>query len=408
VPRGLASFGSLDASGTAGSWLSTAIGVGEEAVANWTWSGAAGTLLGSGSPQETGQDETRRGGAENWDNDNGSSASDYRNFSHHQTLSPDEMPCRDRTNEFKTTAKSYVMKIQRNGFTKAKPSQALVQDSMEFNRYAKKIGKDLGYTCAKLEKLALLARRKSIFDDKMMEIEELTSIVKQDIGSLNKQIAMLQEFINSRHSGGDGSGGSHAQTHSKSIVVTLQSKLAAMSSEFKQVLEVRTENLKHQKSRRDQFSQPSSVPSSLPPSASTGHLGSVLLSDERAANGHIIGGGDVAISMDGALGSAAGHQEQMSLFTDSYVQSRADTMQNIESTIVELGSIFSQLAHMVQEQGEMVQRIDSNVEHTSLNIEAAHTELLKYFRGISQNRWLMIKVFGILLVFFVVFVVFMT
>lgn len=31
-------------------------------------------------------------------------------------------------------------------------------------------------------------------------------------------------------------------------------------------------------------------------------------------------------------------------------------MKNIEQTIVELGSIYQQLAHMVQEQGEMVQR----------------------------------------------------
>ena len=31
-------------------------------------------------------------------------------------------------------------------------------------------------------------------------------------------------------------------------------------------------------------------------------------------------------------------------------------MKNIESTIVELGGIFSQLAHMVKEQEEMVQR----------------------------------------------------
>lgn len=41
---------------------------------------------------------------------------------------------------------------------------------------------------------------------------------------------------------------------------------------------------------------------------------------------------------------------------DSYIQSRADTMQNIESTIVELGSIFQQLAHMVKEQEETIQR----------------------------------------------------
>lgn len=45
---------------------------------------------------------------------------------------------------------------------------------------------------------------------------------------------------------------------------------------------------------------------------------------------------------------------------DSYIQERADTMQSIETTIVELGSIFQQLAHMVKEQEEMVQRsVDS-------------------------------------------------
>jgi hypothetical protein len=41
---------------------------------------------------------------------------------------------------------------------------------------------------------------------------------------------------------------------------------------------------------------------------------------------------------------------------DSYIQSRADTMQNIEQTIVELGGIFTQLAHMVKEQEEIVKR----------------------------------------------------
>ena len=34
-------------------------------------------------------------------------------------------------------------------------------------------------------------------------------------------------------------------------------------------------------------------------------------------------------------------------------------MQNIESTIVELGSIFQQLAHMVKEQEEIVGRYDT-------------------------------------------------
>lgn len=45
-----------------------------------------------------------------------------------------------------------------------------------------------------------------------------------------------------------------------------------------------------------------------------------------------------------------------SLFQDTYIQERADAMENIHSTIVELGQIFRQLAHMVKEQEEQVVR----------------------------------------------------
>lgn len=51
-------------------------------------------------------------------------------------------------------------------------------------------------------------------------------------------------------------------------------------------------------------------------------------------------------------------------------------------------------------------RIDANVEDTQLNVEAAHTEILKYFQSVSSNRWLMIKVFFVLAIFFIIFVVF--
>ena len=41
---------------------------------------------------------------------------------------------------------------------------------------------------------------------------------------------------------------------------------------------------------------------------------------------------------------------------DTYIQERAEAMENIHSTIVELGSIFRQLAEMVKEQEEQVVR----------------------------------------------------
>ncbi|XP_015706843.1 syntaxin-5 [Coturnix japonica] len=91
---------------------------------------------------------------------------------------------------------------------------------------------------------------------------------------------------------------------------------------------------------------------------------------------------------------------------ESYVRSRAEALQNIEATIVELGSIFQQLANMVKEQEDTIQRIDSGVDEAQLHVEAAHTELLRYFRSVSSQRWLLLKAFLIIILFFILFVVF--
>lgn len=146
------------------------------------------------------------------------------------------------------------------------------------------------------------------------------------------------------------------------------------------------------------------IASNLPPSSMRGsNQGSLLLSEQD----------DIAIEMNPSQPLLQRQQQQQSqqmiMYDESnnYVQERAETMQNIESTIVELGGIFQQLAHMVKEQEEMVERIDTNVQDAEMNIEAAHGEILKYFQSVTKNRWLMIKIFGVLILFFIFFVVFL-
>merc|ERR1719312_2095619 len=150
---------------------------------------------------------------------------------------------RDRTLEFRNTVQS-LRGRQMNGVTRAAVPGGFKQGS-EFINIAKSISGDITNTYTKLEKLTLLCKRKTIFDDKPVEIQELTYIIKHDIANLNKQIGQLQ------------------------------SKLATMSNNFKQVLEVRTENLKSQRSRAEQFSS-GGVTTSLPQSATQGfYAGSV-------------------------------------------------------------------------------------------------------------------------------------
>jgi len=298
---------------------------------------------------------------------------------------------RDRTAEFVNTVRSLQGRTLNGHPANFRPTNQAARQSSDFMKIAKAIGKDITSTFTKLEKLTILAKRKTIFDDKPVEIQELTYIIKEDINMLNKQIAKLQEIAKTQRNGQ----GQHQQSHSASVVVALQTKLANMSNNFKEVLDVRTENLKSQRSRAGQFST-GAVTTSLPQTAVEGfHRGSVLAEDDN--------NGSVAIDM----GGGGQVQSFMQDDTDQYYASRADTMQTIESTIVELGGIFSQLAHMVKEQEEMVQRIDSNVEDTALNVDMGHQEILKYFQSVTSNRWLMVKIFGVLIFFFVFFVIFM-
>lgn len=46
------------------------------------------------------------------------------------------------------------------------------------------------------------------------------------------------------------------------------------------------------------------------------------------------------------------------------------------------------------------------MEESMVNVEGAQGQLLKYLTGISSNRWLMVKIFMVLVIFLLVFVVF--
>ncbi|EDW39903.1 GL16332 [Drosophila persimilis] len=319
------------------------------------------------------------------------------------------MAARDRTAEFANAIRS----LQARNITRAvnirDPRKAKqIQSYSEFMMVAKFIGKNIASTYVKLEKLTLLAKKKSLFDDRPQEIQELTYIIKGDLNALNQQIARLQEISKDQRRN---TSGKHLVSHSSNMVLALQSKLASMSTDFKQILEVRTENLKHQKTRRDQFSQGPGPRAAHSVSPSTAKQGSLLMSEENQAISIDMGGSsDTSPLLGPPARLQQQQQQQMAIYdeSDNYVQQRAETMQNIESTIVELGGIFQQLAHMVKEQEEIVERIDTNVADAELNIEAAHGEILKYFQSVSKNRWLMIKIFGVLIFFFIFFVVFMS
>jgi len=334
------------------------------------------------------------------------------------------MAIQDRTNEFRSCVESIRNRsaVPRN----AEAKQRLLQSSgkpsskSDFSRMASSIAKDISSTTIKLGKLAQLAKRKTLFDDRPVEISELTFIIKQDIAGINKQIAALQSYVKQRNGQGTKSTeGKQVEEHNHNVVMMLQSKLANTSMSFKDVLEVRTQNMKESKDRTEKFmSSTAAAAHQTPPnsfllgSRQDGATDSALSRPSSKGKGRAPQDGDV-LALD--LGSAEegmsdGHsggafmQMEMMEQQDSYIQSRSTAIESIESTIGELGQIFTQLATMVAEQRETVQRIDADTVDIASNVGGAQRELLKYYASISSNRWLMLKVFGVLIVFFLVFI----
>ncbi len=103
----------------------------------------------------------------------------------------------------------------------------------------------------------------------------------------------------------------------------------------------------------------------------------------------------------------SGQDQMMQLIPDqNYLAQRADAMEQVESHIVELGTIFNKLAVMVNEHKDMVQRVEDNVDDANSTINLSLNSLADTLTNLQTNRALFFKVFGILVTFIIMFIVF--
>uniref|UniRef100_A0A5B7B8E0 Putative syntaxin-32-like n=1 Tax=Davidia involucrata TaxID=16924 RepID=A0A5B7B8E0_DAVIN len=328
---------------------------------------------------------------------------------------------RDRTQEFLGVAEKLKKSFSsaQNGpssSSKSEEQRSAVSIQSEFNRRASKIGLAIHQTSHRLANLARLAKRTSVFDDPTMEIQELTAVIKQDITALNSAVVDLQFICHSRNENGNIS--SDTTNHSTTVVDDLKNRLMSTTKEFKEVLTMRTENLKVHENRRQLFSSTAMKDSTNPfvrqrPLAASSSASASTASPPPWANGSPSSSQLFPRKqMDGEsqplLQQHKPQQQQQQLvpLQDSYMQSRAEALQNVESTIHELSNIFNQLATLVSQQGEIAIRIDENMDDTLTNVEGAQGALLKYLNSISSNRWLMIKIFFVLIFFLMIFLFF--
>ncbi|CCH44842.1 Syntaxin-5 [Wickerhamomyces ciferrii] len=308
---------------------------------------------------------------------------------------------RNRTVEFQQCVNTFNKRNKAHQFNQQTNTtqQPLIKRS-EFQSRASNIAKDISHTSDLLGKLALLAKKKPLFDDKPIEISELTYVIKQDIVKIEKNLKNLQDYLKT----GNESSNEELKTNSKNIVQLLNTKMKNVSGNFKEVLETRQKNEMENRSRKEKFFSTLQQQQQQNGQATTFQSDNPFLNDPAInGNGGIPGNGN---EENNALLSLPQDQQLQLLEEQSsqYLQERHNAVETIESTINEVGNLFQQLATMVSEQSEVIQRIDNNVEDIDLNIQGAQRELFKYFNNISNNRWMFLKIFGILIIFFILWI----
>lgn len=268
-----------------------------------------------------------------------------------------------------------------------------------FTTTSKRVRKDIYSTFEKLKKLKLVIESKSIKNE---NTTNLVDIIKQDISGSTKQLTKLQEAlklnkINNQY-----------MAHHNSAIMALQSMLGNMSSELKAMLE-----MKHQLMIQESNDQSNFETSYRNPPVNHSNSEHYKNVSNKETNSHVATTKFQSIYAphdqytQGYVQpipgySQTGYQPQQDqMLRHRTAPQKVNEMQGIEQTIVELGDIFQQLAEMVQEQEYVVNRIDSHVDMTQLNVEAAHGELTKYLRYISLNRAFYIKIFIVLILVFV-------
>jgi len=287
------------------------------------------------------------------------------------------MTGKDRTSEFKKITET----LQSQHGT-VKSAQRMANHSLlSVRSLASEISKETSETALKLKELTRLAKTKSPFGDPTSKIDEYTYTIKQDITTLQQKIQKLENMVHDTNS-------SNRQTgrHSSTMVNALNSNLLETTKKFGETLKLRTNNLKEQEERRERVTGHKSLtPFKFQPAFDN-------FDEEKLVSSN---GGDVVIKMP-----------LLQMHDDSLVLQRVDQVRDIEIEIHQVQQIFSKLAELVDIHGEKIRRIEESMDETLVNVEDSNRNLLDVYNKLSNNRRLILKSFGVVMFFILVWILF--
>jgi syntaxin 5 len=101
------------------------------------------------------------------------------------------------------------------------------------------------------------------------------------------------------------------------------------------------------------------------------------------------------------VGSAGAESEQIVIREE---RNRYESVRNVESAVHEVAKLFNSLSEIIAQDDYAIMRIDENTEEAIKFLQEGESQLRIYYDKIKGNKCLMIQIFGVLLIFALIFV----
>lgn len=253
--------------------------------------------------------------------------------------------------------------------------------------------------------------RKEFSNDPTVAMGEVSALFHKNIGLIQFETKTLKK--SAENDSNKEVDKHHQQQHYKIILQTLNKRQSEQVEFCKTALKTHSEHVKQRQLRVNKYGQQDGLKignnsSNISKNSSSYAMFNLTSKTElrRRANGMSDTAEDSGHQSSKTSLSVNHHQQevlnQQTLYRND-VNSR--NAQQVESTIYQMGELFSQMAGLVLEQSQTIARIEDDVEIGLTNTAEAHESMTALYATTKGNRGMIVKIFALLVFFILLFLV---
>ena len=171
----------------------------------------------------------------------------------------------------------------------------------------------------------------------------------------------------------------------------LSNKISNISIKFKKLLELQAKKIKEIQQRTD----------ILNPSQK------IKINKNNSFNEYATDFSSNNYDEDDVLLEVKDQQQTFEQNNSQYYQNRLKDVQLIEKTMKEISDMMNRLSQMTYEQSFLIENISRNTDIALDHVEKGEKEVKKILENVKNNRWLLIRIFMIIICVSVFYIIFM-